>query len=58
MDSFQINHTMAQSLIEVLQDNIDGEPVLITQQGDKSLIVAFSLSTYEITTAGTVLEAE
>jgi hypothetical protein len=56
MDSFQINHSMAQALIEVLQDNIDGEPVLFTAQGDGSLIVAFNMVTFEITTAGTVIE--
>jgi hypothetical protein len=51
--SMQINHSQAQTLIEVL----DGEPILLTQQGDKSLIVAGSLSTIEITTAGSALEA-
>jgi len=53
----QINHSQAQALIEVLQDNIDGEPVEFTQQGDRSLIVGFSVASFEITTAGTVLEA-
>ena len=57
MPDFQINHSMAQALIEVLQDNIDGEPVEFTQQGDRSLIVGFSVNAFEITTAGTVLEA-
>jgi len=57
MPDMQINHSMAQSLIEVLQDNIDGEPVEFTQQGDRSLIVGFSVTSFEITTAGTVLEA-
>jgi hypothetical protein len=36
--------------------NVDGEPVLITTQGDGSLVVAFNLVTVEITTAGTVIE--
>jgi len=57
MTDMQINHSMAQALIEVLQDNIDGEPVEFTQQGDRSLIVGFSVNAFEITTAGTVLEA-
>ena len=57
MPDMQINHSMAQALIEVLQDNIDGEPVEFTQQGDRSLIVGFSVNSFEITTAGTVLEA-
>jgi hypothetical protein len=54
--SFQITGSQAESLIGVLQDHIDGEPVLITTQGDGSLIVAFNLATVEITTAGTVIE--
>jgi len=57
MADMQINHSMAQALIEVLQDNIDDEPVEFTLQGDRSLIVGFSVNAFEITTAGTVLEA-
>jgi hypothetical protein len=31
----------------VLQDHVDGEPVLITTQGDGSIIVAFNLATLD-----------
>ena len=48
----QINHSQAQALIEILQDNIDGEAVLFTEQGDGSLIVAFNLATFSIATSG------
>jgi hypothetical protein len=54
--SFQLTGSQAEALIGVLQDNVDGEPVLITTQGDGSLVVAFNLVTVEITTAGTVIE--
>jgi hypothetical protein len=52
----QINSTQAEALIGVLQDHVDGEPVLLTKQGDGGLVVAFNLATVEITTAGTVFE--
>jgi hypothetical protein len=52
----QINDAQAQALIGVLQDHVDGEPVLFTLQGDGSLVVAFNLATVEITAAGTVLD--
>jgi hypothetical protein len=57
MDQIQLNDAQARSLVGVLQDHLDGEPVLFTQQGDNSLVVAFNLATVEITTAGTVLDA-
>lgn len=52
----QVNDAQAQALIGVLQDHVDGEPVLFTGQGDGSLVVAFNLATVEVTTAGTVIE--
>jgi hypothetical protein len=52
----QINDAQANALIKVLQESVDGEPVLFTGQGDGSLVVAFNLRTVEITTAGTVLD--
>lgn len=53
---FQINGVQAMALRDVLSDHIDGEPVLITMQGDGSIVVAFNLATVEITTAGTTFE--
>jgi hypothetical protein len=53
---FQITNAQAEALIGVLQDHVDGEPVLITAQGDGSLVVAFSLATVEVTTPGTVFD--
>jgi len=55
-EQLQINDAQARELVGVLQDHIDGEPVLFTRQGDGSLLVAFNLATVEITTAGTVIE--
>jgi hypothetical protein len=37
--SFQITGSQAEALIGVLQDHVDGEPVLITTQGDALNIV-------------------
>jgi hypothetical protein len=59
--SFQITNAQAEALIGVLQDHVDaylppGEPVLVTTQGDGSLVVAFNLATVEISTAGTVTD--
>lgn len=45
------------TLVEWLQDNADGEDVLITAQGDGSIVVAGTLSTATIDTAGEVDEA-
>jgi hypothetical protein len=53
---FQINGAQAEALVGVLQDHIDGEPVVFTKQGDGGLTVAFNLATVEITTAGTVFD--
>jgi hypothetical protein len=53
---FQINGVQAHELADVMQGHIDGNPVVFTKQGDGSLVVAFSLATVEITTAGTVFE--
>jgi hypothetical protein len=54
--SFQITGSQAEALIGVLHDRVDGEPVLITTQGDGSIVLAFNLATVEITTAGTVTD--
>lgn len=54
--SFQLTSSQAEALIGVLQDHVDGEPVLVTTQGDGSIVVAFNLATVEITTAGTVID--
>jgi hypothetical protein len=55
-NSFQITGEQAHELVDVMQGHVDGEPVLFTIQGDGSLVIAFSLATVEITTAGTVTE--
>jgi hypothetical protein len=55
-EQFEINGEQAHELRDVLDGHIDGEPVVFTKQGDGSLVVAFSLATVEITTAGTVIE--
>lgn len=55
-DQIQINGSQVDTLAAVLTGNADGEPVLLTQQGDGSLVVAFNLATIEITTAGTDME--
>lgn len=52
--SFEINGAQAEALRNVLAEYVDGEPVVFTSQGDKSLVVAFNLATVEISTAGTV----
>lgn len=57
MSQIQINHAQAQALVEVLQDNTDGEPVLFTWQGNGTLTVAFNLVTFDVDTAGVVTEA-
>ena len=54
--SFQITGEQAHELADVLDGHRDGEPVLFTMQGDGSIVVAFSLATVEISTAGTVTE--
>ena len=55
MAQISINHSQAQSLIEILQDNIDGEPVLLTDQ-PMGLYVAFNLASYLIEHSGNVEE--
>jgi hypothetical protein len=55
-EQFEINGDQAHELADVMQGHVDGEPVVFTKQGDGSLVVAFSLATVEITTAGTVFE--
>jgi hypothetical protein len=55
-EQFEINGAQAHELVNVMQGHVDGEPVVFTKQGDGSLVVAFSLATVEITTAGTVFE--
>lgn len=49
------NRYQARTLIEVLQHHNDDGEVLFTQQGE-SVIVAFSLATFEIDLDGTVTE--
>ena len=52
----QINHLQAQTLIEILQDNIDGESVYFLLRGDGTLHVAFTLNTVVIDRDGNVEE--
>jgi hypothetical protein len=54
----QINltHLQAQSLIELLGEQIDGEDVLLTKQG-LAVYVAFSLASYTISADGEIEEA-
>ena len=56
MGQINLKHLQAQSLIEVLQDNIDGEGVLLTSQGD-AVYAAFSVTSYLIGADGTIEEA-
>lgn len=53
-EQMNLKGEQAHALIEVLQHHVDGGDVLLTRQGDGSLVVAFSLATVEITTEGTV----
>lgn len=53
-EQLQINGEQAATLADQLPKFVDGEPVVITRQGDGSLVLAFSLATVEITTAGTI----
>jgi hypothetical protein len=55
-EQLEINGDQARELVAQLQDHNDGEPVLLTRQGDGSLVVAFSLATVEITTEGTAFD--
>ena len=55
--SINLNHAQAQSLIEILQDNIDGESVLLTDQSDGSVYVAFNLVSFVVALSGEVEEA-
>ena len=52
MAQINLTHLQAQTLIEALQDNIDGEDVLLTKQGTGDLVVAFSQATLVITDGG------
>jgi len=57
MGQISINHAQAQSLIEILQDNIDGEQVLFTSQGRSGLYVGFNLRSFLIKASGEIEEA-
>jgi hypothetical protein len=52
--SYQVTNAQAAALIYVLQDHVDGEPVMFTFQGDGSLVVAFNLATVTIDRSGIV----
>jgi hypothetical protein len=53
----QITASQAVALIDVLHKHLDGEPVLLTRQGDGTLVVAFNLATVEIDSTGTCEES-
>jgi len=54
---FTITGEQAESLRELLADHADGESVTLTKQGvGETIVVAFSLATFEISGGGTVDE--
>jgi hypothetical protein len=53
----EINGAQAHALMEALGNYADGEPVLFTAGHDRSLVVAFSLTTLTIGADGEVEES-
>ena len=54
-DQILLNGDQVDALRSTLSSYADGEQLEITQQGDGSIVCAFSQATIEITTAGTIL---
>jgi len=58
MSQFTITGEQAESLMHLLRENNDNEPVTLTKQGlDGAMVVAFSQLTFEVSMGGTVDEA-
>jgi hypothetical protein len=55
-DQVLLSGDQAESLREALGHHCDGEQVLLTQQGDGSIVVAFNLATFTISPNGEVVE--